>query len=362
MSERRELRTWPQIAHHLGLSPRAVQKYEKAAGLPVHRLPGLSKSRVWAYTDELDAWQNGAGTNHTAGPAEVAPENADDSLSTKRDATPLLFHGHLWFAVLVSALYAGLYAEAVILEVAYRFDAYGGKALVAAPMVFCWVFATFLLALASDRWRTSQARPGGQAFSIFLAYGSAALVQVALSAILPDYSTMQKAREPWSGQAAYLKNIALYFLPLATVYVLIPFHFVLAVQREVRNSQHTAVLFLLAGERNATAPRGAVYLRVWWLAIGLLAAALLSLVLTQDLFDHLKPNPYKNLFMELVLGRVLLYFATGLCCVLWYSRALNEIKRECLVRIAPSARGQLRTEASDPDGVGRKRHRPAEKT
>jgi hypothetical protein len=337
MSERRELRTWPQIAHHLGLSTRAIQNYEKTASLPVHRLPGQSKSRVWAYTDEIDAWQNGVGTNHISGPAMAAPENGPSSLSTHRDITPLVFGGHLWFAVLVSALYAGLYAEAVLLEVAYRFDTYGGKALVAAPMVFCWVFATFLLALASDRWRTSQGKSGGQGLFIFVAYGSAALVQIALSAILPDYSTMQKAREPWSGQAAYLKNIALYFLPLATVYVLIPFHFVLAVQREVRGNQHTAVLSLLTGEGNATAPRGAVYVRVRWLAIGLFAAALLSLVLTQDLFDHLKPNPYKNLFMQLVLGRVLLYFATGLFCVLWYSRALDEIKRECLASAAPKA-------------------------
>jgi hypothetical protein len=124
---------------------------------------------------------------------------------------------------------------------------------------------------------------------------------------------------------------------LATVYVLLPFHFVLAVQRELRNNQHAAVLALLAGERDAPAPKGAVYLRVRWLAIGLFAAALLSVALTQDLFDRLKPNPFKNLFMHLVLGRVLLYFATGLFCVLWYSRALNEIKRECLAGMLPKA-------------------------
>jgi hypothetical protein len=41
--------------------------------------------------------------------------------------------------------------------------------------------------------------------------------------------------------------------------------------------------------------------------------------------------------MQLVLGRVLLYFATGPFCVLWYSRALNEIKRECLAGMAPNA-------------------------
>src|ERR1022692_164704 len=57
MSERREVNTWQQIADYLGLSVRAVQNYEKAAGLPVHRLAGQSRGRVWAYTDELDAWK-----------------------------------------------------------------------------------------------------------------------------------------------------------------------------------------------------------------------------------------------------------------------------------------------------------------
>jgi hypothetical protein len=332
LPDRRELRTWIQIAHHLGLSTRAAQNYEKTAGLPIHRLPGLSKSRVWAYTDDLDAWQRRPATNCTSRPAETAPENAPDPQA----ALPQV-DGHRWYAVVVSALYASLYAEAVILEAAYRFDTFGGKALVAAPLVFCWVFTTFLSALASDRWRTSRAKPGGQALFIFIAYGSAALVQIAVSTILPAYSTIQKAREPWSAQAAYLKNVALYFLPLATVYVLLPFHFVLSVQREVFNNQHKSVLALLTGERNATAPRGAVYLRVRWLAIGLFAAAMLSVALTQDLFDHLRPNPYKNLFMQLVLGRVFLYFTTGLFCVLWYSRALNEVKRECLARVAAKA-------------------------
>ncbi len=135
MSDRRELRTWPQIAGHLGLSTRA-------------------------------------------GPAEKTAVNGLGSLATSREAKFAVFDGHLWHAVLVSALYAMLFAEAVILEVACRFDTYGEKAMVAAPIVFCWVLVTFLLALASDRWRTSQAKPGGQALFIFISYGSALLVQI----------------------------------------------------------------------------------------------------------------------------------------------------------------------------------------
>ena len=52
--------------------------------------------------------------------------------------------------------------------------------------------------------------------------------------------------------------------------------------------------------------------------------------MTQDLFDYLKPNPYKTLFMQLALGRTLLLFGTALLCLLWYSTTLGKIKRECV--------------------------------
>ena len=123
--------------------------------------------------------------------------------------------------------------------------------------------------------------------------------------------------------------LPIYFLPLATIYILLPFHFVLAVQRELAAKRHGPVLALLTGERKAAAS-GAVYLRAGWLAVALFVVALLAVVMTQDLFDHLKPNPYKTLFMYLALGRTLLVFGIALLCVLWYSRALNEIKEECL--------------------------------
>ncbi len=37
-----------------------------------------------------------------------------------------------------------------------------------------------------------------------------------------------------------------------------------------------------------------------------------------------------NLFTNLLQTRLALYFALGLECVVWYARALNEMKRECL--------------------------------
>jgi hypothetical protein len=55
-NQRRELSTWQQIADYLGVSTRTAQIWERHQGLPVHRLRG-EKSRVWSFTDELEAWR-----------------------------------------------------------------------------------------------------------------------------------------------------------------------------------------------------------------------------------------------------------------------------------------------------------------
>ena len=51
----RQLDSWKEIAHHLGVHVRTAQKWERERGLPVHRLPGV-RSRVSAHTASLDAW------------------------------------------------------------------------------------------------------------------------------------------------------------------------------------------------------------------------------------------------------------------------------------------------------------------
>jgi hypothetical protein len=60
MSER--LDSWKDIAAHLGREVRSVQRWESERGLPVHRLPGGDKPRVYALKSELDAWLRALGT------------------------------------------------------------------------------------------------------------------------------------------------------------------------------------------------------------------------------------------------------------------------------------------------------------
>lgn len=49
------LDSWKEIARYLGRDVRTVIRWEER-GLPVHRIPGGKIPRVFAFTDELDAW------------------------------------------------------------------------------------------------------------------------------------------------------------------------------------------------------------------------------------------------------------------------------------------------------------------
>ena len=47
---------WKNIAAHLGMGVRTVQRYERTLGLPIRRPAGRSRGAVVATKSELDAW------------------------------------------------------------------------------------------------------------------------------------------------------------------------------------------------------------------------------------------------------------------------------------------------------------------
>lgn len=55
-SNDQRLDSWKEIAAHIGRDKRTAMRWEKEKGLPVHRPPGGSRQRVFAYKRELDAW------------------------------------------------------------------------------------------------------------------------------------------------------------------------------------------------------------------------------------------------------------------------------------------------------------------
>jgi tetratricopeptide (TPR) repeat protein/TolB-like protein len=74
MEDRELLHSWKEISDHLGCSLRTCHRWEEELDLPVHRLDGTPKARVFAYADELDAWLQGK-LNHIGEAAE--PEDGD---------------------------------------------------------------------------------------------------------------------------------------------------------------------------------------------------------------------------------------------------------------------------------------------
>ena len=54
MDER--LNSWKAIAAYLGREVRTAQRWAQSRGLPVHRLPGGTRPRVFALRSEIDAW------------------------------------------------------------------------------------------------------------------------------------------------------------------------------------------------------------------------------------------------------------------------------------------------------------------
>ena len=50
------LQSWEEIAHYLQGSVRTVQRWERAAALPVHHLRDSGRGPVFAFRNELDQW------------------------------------------------------------------------------------------------------------------------------------------------------------------------------------------------------------------------------------------------------------------------------------------------------------------
>jgi hypothetical protein len=51
------LSSWKEIANYLGCDNRTCRRWELSLGLPIHRMEGTAKSRVYAYKGELDSWR-----------------------------------------------------------------------------------------------------------------------------------------------------------------------------------------------------------------------------------------------------------------------------------------------------------------
>jgi hypothetical protein len=227
-------------------------------------------------------------------------------------------------------MYALLYALSLVFEIAYAFDRYGHSALWGAAIgVLPLVIATSMLALRLDLILTRNSRGTGLFAAIGVFLVATTILLAGTSMYLPNSPITLSDQASYPAVVAYLKDVS-YYLPLGLLYLVIPFHLVVALQRALQDRQHRMVLALLSGDGRAVAPRGAYFPKPGILGAIMAAIGMLSVVMTTNLFDHLARGPYRTLFMSLVLLRTVIYFLLGLECLIWYGRALSELKRECL--------------------------------
>ena len=235
--------------------------------------------------------------------------------------------------LIACSFYSALFALAVILEVAYQFDHFGSKALKLAPLVFFWMFATSVMGLFADRILTLQRKTFGLAVSTSTFIIAAAALFGGLCMFLPPLPITEATFETYPAQAAYLKDVGS-FLALAFFFLLLPSHFVFALQYESALNRPNDEPGVTSEQLIRTIARRTLYPRFWFLCLLLILFALIAITSTAHLLDHLKPGPYMNLFVELLYLRGILYFGLGTYCLVSYYRAINRAKKERVLLLA----------------------------
>jgi hypothetical protein len=252
---------------------------------------------------------------------------ASAGISTKLEK---VLGGHWIHAIVAGSLYAFLFAETLFMEVAYAFDQFEAFVWSTAPIIFLWVLVTTLGALTLNWYLARLGKSAPVIATVAILVVTAGLLYTILRPQLPAYSVTQASFQTYTAQAAYLKGIY-YFVPFAIVFLILPFNFVLAMQRELNAGRHRAGLEVLSGGRLAVAPRGAPYPRFWALCGLLILGAITSIVSTAHLLEALKPTGFSNLFIHTIQIRWIAFLVLGVECLGWYHWALTELKRECLV-------------------------------
>jgi hypothetical protein len=241
-----------------------------------------------------------------------------------------IFGGHVFHAAAASVIYGLMLAVTVFMEIAYSYDRYRAVAWPTAVLVFCWTIATTLASLAADTRLTRSGSRLGLIASIAIFFAAAVIHYDVARPFLPDQPVTQAIFQTSTAQAAYLKGV-IYCGGFTAVFLLLPFHFIVTMQRELVTGRHRAVRELLSGDALAVFPRGAPFLRFWLLPGLLVMGAMYSLASTAHLLEALKATPYTNLFIHTIQIRWALFLLLGAECSWWYYSAGNELKRECRV-------------------------------
>lgn len=257
----------------------------------------------------------------------AAVDQSDDETAPPRSSGESTLMRYGVHVLGCSLIYAVLFVVALFVEVAYGYEQFGHLAWRLAPWIFVWTISTSVIALWADLWATRSGHSFGLLISVpvFIVAGLGLATGVGLW--LPPEAITKASFQTYPAQAAFMKS-AFYFVPLAILYVVLPLHLVATLDSEIRAGRSGQVIRLLSGGRPKPAPRGAVNLRVWWLAVLLVFVASLSLYGTAHMFDRLSPDLNATLFIRLYQFRLLLFFLLGTAGLLWFQLSVDRLRRE----------------------------------
>lgn len=241
------------------------------------------------------------------------------------------FRGHIGFSLLASSLYAAVYSASVWTELSYAFDRYGRLLLVLTPVVFGWVSAATLASLWVSARVTRASGRQGLEWSVLILFSAICMLLGGLYFVLPSTPTVAATFATRSAFDGYFKNVSMYFVLLAVAFILVPFHAVVTLTRELHLGRVTNTAAVLTHDPQAFHPRGLWYVRPAWLGAVLLAGVLIGFAGTNRLLDALAPGPYTNLFTRALCVRVALWFVVAATGLAWYWRRLQDLKQVALL-------------------------------
>lgn len=237
---------------------------------------------------------------------------------------PLEF-AHTIHLHVASALYGSLFGVMLIAEIAYQFDKHGRAAVPVAILVTLWMYAASVAGLRAAQKVTARQS------SVGLIVGTAAFIISAgvlfLSALwfLPPVPITEQTTQASTAQAAYIKVI-IYHLLLAIPFLIIPFHFVVAMESRGGVETLPSAPQQLINNGLGVIPRGAVYIRPWVLLTILLFYMAYAGNAHHSLVGSLLPGEYMNLFIILLWVRIAIFFSLAIECLIWYYQRLNELQ------------------------------------
>lgn len=252
-------------------------------------------------------------------PAETGVVN-EIIVESKFENWQEILNFHKSYIISASVFYGLLFLIAAIMEIAYKFDVYGKRAIAWGLLLMLINSVAVLSACGMISYRLYFQKNGFLSATRILL--GAVLISILLSTqFLPFQPVTEAGLNTQPAIVAFGKNALVYFLPLGIAFLLLPFYVVIA-----RRLIESRIVKNMPSDMFSIEPK--------WLLIICLSMAVVSYISTNYLLDKLNTeSDYHSLFVGLIILRFVVCFGLGLTSVAWYHtqfkrRKLNTSRKE----------------------------------